>query len=126
MLSQIKMLNQIRKHFDSDIYNYRVLSILFLGFSAGIPLALTGATLSMWLSRLGIDVKTIGLFALVSIPFSFKYLWSSLFDYVPIPYFSRKFGLRRSWLIAIQICLMLSIIALGQNYVSCKKNSKNR
>ena len=93
--------------------SYRILSILFLGFSAGIPLALTGATLSMWLSRLGIDVKTIGLFALVSIPFSFKYLWSSIFDYVPIPYFSRRYGLRRSWLILIQICLILSIIALG-------------
>ncbi len=93
--------------------HYRVLSILFLGFSAGIPLALIGATLSMWLARLGIDVKTIGLFALVSVPFSFKYLWSSVFDYVAIPYFSKKYGLRKSWLIASQVMLILAIMALG-------------
>lgn len=107
------MVTGLKKRFFINLSSYRILSILFLGFSAGVPLALTGATLSMWLSRLGIDVKTIGLFALVSIPFSFKYLWSSLFDYVPIPYFSKKFGLRRSWLILIQILLILSIIALG-------------
>lgn len=107
------MIAKLKERFFINLGNYRVLSILFLGFSAGIPLALTGATLSMWLSRLGIDVKTIGLFALVSIPFSFKYLWSSLFDYVPIPYFSKKFGLRRSWLILIQILLIISIISLG-------------
>lgn len=97
----------------NKLCNFRILSILMLGFSAGIPLALTGLTLSMWLSRLDIDVKTIGLFALVAVPFSFKYVWSSIFDYVPLPYFTKRFGLRKSWLIFSQICLMLNIIALG-------------
>lgn len=106
----IKLLNNNLKKI---ISNYRILSILFLGFSAGIPLALTGLTLSMWLSRLDIDIKTIGLFSLVAIPFSFKYIWSSIFDYVPIPYFTKKYGLRRSWLILVQICLILVIMALG-------------
>jgi PAT family beta-lactamase induction signal transducer AmpG len=91
-----------------------MISILFLGFSAGIPLALTGLTLSMWLSRLGIDVKTIGLFALVTIPFSFKYLWSPIFDNIEIFYFSKRFGFRKSWLILIQICLIIAIMLLGQ------------
>lgn len=95
------------------VSNYRILSVLFLGFSAGIPLALTGLTLSMWISRLDIDIKTIGLFSLVTLPFSFKYLWSSIFDYVPIPYFTRKYGLRRGWLIFVQICLIFVIMALG-------------
>lgn len=107
------MINRLKERFFINLGNCRVLSILFLGFSAGIPLALTGSTLSMWLSRLGIDVKTIGLFSMVAIPYSYKYLWSSLFDYIPIPYFSKKFGLRRSWLILIQILLMASVIALG-------------
>ncbi len=86
-----------------------------LGFSAGIPLALTGSSLSMWLSRLGLDVKTIGLFALVTIPFSFKYLWSPIFDNIAIPYFSKRFGLRKSWLIFSQALLMIAIISLGQS-----------
>ncbi len=107
------MITRLKERLFINLGNYRVLSILFLGFSAGIPLALTGSTLSMWLSRLGIDVKTIGLFSMVAIPYSYKYLWSSLFDYIPIPYFSKKFGLRRSWLILIQILLMASVIALG-------------
>jgi PAT family beta-lactamase induction signal transducer AmpG len=96
------------------LINYRILSILFLGFSAGIPLALTGTTLSMWISRLGIDIKTIGLFSLVSIPFSFKFLWSPIFDNIAIPYFSKRFGFRKSWLILIQICLIAAIILLGK------------
>jgi PAT family beta-lactamase induction signal transducer AmpG len=90
------------------------LSILFLGFSAGIPLAITGSSLSMWISRLGVDIKTIGLFTLVTIPFSFKYIWSSIFDNVSIPFLSKYLGFRKSWLILIQIFLIISIIALGQ------------
>ncbi|MEK6734819.1 MAG: MFS transporter [Pseudomonadota bacterium] len=114
--------NKLDENFFSKIFRlfqpffeYKILAILFLGFSAGIPLAITGSTLSMWLSRAGIDVKTIGLFALVTIPFSFKYLWSPIFDNVKIPYFSRRFGLRKTWLILTQICLMIAICALGQS-----------
>lgn len=116
--TQTQTKNQNNKSLQKTFNNFdkiwRILSILFLGFSAGMPLALTGSALSMWLSRLGIDVKTIGLFSLVAIPFSFKYLWSPIFDNVAIPYFSRRFGLRKSWLISSQILLMFSIIALGQ------------
>lgn len=93
--------------------SYRFLSIFFLGFSAGVPLILISSVLSMWVSRIGIDIKTIGLLVLVSTPYSFKYLWSSIFDYLAIPYFSKKFGLRKSWLILTQICLVVSIISLG-------------
>ena len=109
------VISSTKEHFKKIFCNYRILSILFLGFSAGIPLAIIGSTLSMWLSRLGIDVKTLGLFVLVSTPYSFKYVWSSIFDYIPLPYFSKRFGLRRSWLIFTQICLMLSIVALGNS-----------
>ncbi len=113
MINQLKLLFH-RFPLLNNCCNYRILSILFLGFSAGIPLAITGSALSMWLARLGIDVKTIGLFASVTIPFSFKYLWSPIFDNVAIPYFSKRFGLRKSWLILVQVCLIISIITLGQ------------
>ena len=109
---QLPLIEKI-KQVVTVICNYRIFSILLLGFSAGIPLALTGLTLSMWLSRLDIDVKTIGLFALVTVPYSFKFLWSFLFDNIPIPYFSRRFGFRKSWLILIQICLIIAIVTLG-------------
>lgn len=101
-------------YFINTITNYRIFAVLLLGFSAGIPLAMVGSTLSMWLSRDGIDVKTIGLFSLVAIPFSFKFLWSFLFDNIPIPYLSKRFGFRKSWLILVQVLLIISIIFLGR------------
>ena len=107
MLHKLKNLSQ-------SLTNYRIFAILLLGFSAGIPLSLTGLALSMWLARLGIDVKTIGLFSLVTVPYAFKYLWSFLFDNIPIPYFSKRFGFRKSWLILIQVILMIVIMLLGE------------
>lgn len=104
------ILDKIGKNY----FNIPVLLVGMLGFSSGIPLALTGFTLTMWLSRLEIDVKTIGLFSLVSLPFTIKYLWSFIFDSIPLPYFSRNFGFRRSWLVLIQLLLMTSIIFLGK------------
>jgi len=97
-----------------NICQYRLLAVFLLGFSCGIPLALIGATLTMWVSRIGIDVKTVGLLAMVSIPFSFKFLWASIFDYIPLPYFSKRFGFRKAWLISIQVCLIIAIIFLGE------------
>jgi len=106
------MRKRIRSFF-SSLISYKIFAVLVLGFSAGIPLALVGSTLSMWLSREGIDVKTVGLFALVAIPYSFKFLWSFLFDNIPIPYLSQHFGFRKSWLILVQILLIISIMLLG-------------
>lgn len=105
----IKHLQNLFNH----LKDYKMFAILLLGFSAGIPYALIGSTLSMWISRAGLDIKTIGLFAMISIPFSFKFLWAFLFDHIPLPYVSKKFGFRKSWLILSQICLIAAIIALG-------------
>lgn len=92
---------------------YNIFAMLLLGFSAGIPLALTGSTLSMWLARLNIDAKIIGLFSLVVLPFSFKFLWAPIFDNLKIPFLSDFLGLRRSWLVFIQLLLMMAIYILG-------------
>ena len=92
---------------------YLLFAMLMLGFSAGIPLALTGTTLTIWLARLNIDVKTIGILSLVILPFSFKFLWAPIFDNLKLPFLSDYFGLRRSWLVLIQILLILVIYALG-------------
>ena len=91
----------------------RVLAVLFLGFSSGLPLALTTGTLAIWMARAGVDKTTIGLFALVGLPYTLKFLWAPLIDRVPVPLLTRALGRRRGWLIATQLVLMAAIVALG-------------
>jgi len=91
----------------------RVLAILFLGFSSGLPLALTFGTLSIWLVEEGVSKTAIGLFALVGAPYTFKFLWSPLVDRLTLPYFTKRFGQRRGWAILTQLALMAAIFGLG-------------
>jgi PAT family beta-lactamase induction signal transducer AmpG len=91
----------------------RVLSILFLGFASGLPLALTFGTLSVWLAEVGVTKTTIGLFALMGIPYSLKFLWAPIIDRLPVPYLTRSLGRRRSWTLVTQLALMVAIAGLG-------------
>lgn len=93
----------------------RVLSILFLGFSSGLPFLLTLATLQVWLKELGFSKTTLGLFALTTIPYSLKFVWAPLLEYIKIPKLSEIFGPRKSWMLISQIALIVSIITLGQS-----------
>src|ERR1700716_2677525 len=91
----------------------RVLIVLFLGFSAGLPLALSGSTLLVWMREAGVDLGTIGLFALVGTPYTLKFLWAPLVDALHVPLFTRQFGRRRGWLVFSQLLLMASILLLA-------------
>src|SRR5690242_19406568 len=91
----------------------RVLIVLFLGFSSGLPLALSGATLLIWLRESGIDLGTIGLFALAGTPYTVKFLWAPLTDALDVPLLSRWLGRRRGWLVFTQMLLMATIVLLG-------------
>ena len=91
----------------------RVLIVLFLGFSSGLPLALSGTTLLVWMRESGVDLGTIGLFALVGTPYTVKFLWAPLTDALDVPLLSRWLGRRRGWLVFTQILLMAAIIFLG-------------
>ena len=73
----------------------RMLIILAMGFASGLPLLLTLSTLSYWLSKVGVDKTTIGLFALVGTPYTFKFLWSPIMDQVPLPILTRLLGRRQ-------------------------------
>ena len=87
----------------------KMAAILFLGFSSGLPLYLTSQNLQAWMTVEGVDLTTIGLFSLVTLPYSLKFLWAPLMDrYVP-----PIFGRRRGWLFVTQIALMLSIAAMS-------------
>src|ERR1041385_6476869 len=91
----------------------RVLIVLFLGFSAGLPLALSGSTLLVWMREVGVDLGTIGLFALVGTPYTVKFLWAPLVDALDVPVLSRLFGRRRGWLVFSQLILMVAIVLLA-------------
>lgn len=87
----------------------RVLLQLCLGFASGLPLLLTGSTLTTWMTSVGVDLKTVGIFSLVGLPYSFKFTWAPLLDRFRLPLLGR----RRGWLLLFQILLIAAIAALG-------------
>src|SRR5580692_7932380 len=91
----------------------RVLIVLLLGFSSGLPLILVGSTLQAWMTQNGIDVRTIGLFAAVGVPYTIKFLWAPLVDSLDAPVLSSMLGRRRGWLLLTQLWLMVAIVFLG-------------
>ncbi len=91
----------------------RVLIVFFLGFSSGLPLALSGATLLFWTAEAGVNLKTIGLFALAGTPYTLKFLWAPLVDAIDLPILSAWLGRRRGWLVFSQLLLIVAIVFLG-------------
>jgi PAT family beta-lactamase induction signal transducer AmpG len=91
----------------------RVAIVLLLGFSAGLPLALSAETLRVWMADRGVDVATIGLVSLASLPYTVKFLWAPLVDAIDVPWLSARLGRRRAWLAASQLALMAAIAWLG-------------
>jgi MFS transporter, PAT family, beta-lactamase induction signal transducer AmpG len=91
----------------------RVLIILLLGFSSGLPLALSGSTLLLWMKDVGVDLGTIGLFALVGVPYTVKFLWAPIVDAFQVPVLSRLLGHRRGWLLFSQFLLIAAILLLA-------------
>ena len=90
------------------LLNKRMLICIFTGFSSGLPLYILIALLPAWLRSEGVDLKAIGLFALIQLPFTWKFLWAPLFDrYTP------PLGRRRGWLLISQLALILSIPCFG-------------
>ncbi|MGH6954597.1 MAG: AmpG family muropeptide MFS transporter, partial [Alphaproteobacteria bacterium] len=91
----------------------RMLCIHLLGFSSGLPLLLTLSTLSAWLATLGVSKTAIGLFALVGLPYSLKFLWAPAMDGLKVPVLGAWLGRRRSWVVVSQLALMGAVVALG-------------
>lgn len=91
----------------------RVLGMLSLGFSAGLPLLLILGTLSFWLREAGIDRATIGYFSWIGLAYGFKWAWAPLVDRMPLPLLSRWLGRRRAWLLLSQITITLALIGMA-------------
>ena len=87
----------------------KMAALLLIGFSSGLPLLLTSKTLQAWMTLEKVDLSAIGLFSLVGVPYSLKFLWSPLLDRFALPFLGR----RRGWLIAIQVGLLVAIASMS-------------
>ncbi|MBL4901627.1 MAG: MFS transporter [Desulfocapsa sp.] len=91
----------------------RVLTMLFLGFSAGVPILLIFSTLSVWLREAGVSRSAVTFFSWAALGYSFKFIWAPLVDKLPLPFLTRKFGRRRSWMLLAQFSVMAAIVWMG-------------
>jgi PAT family beta-lactamase induction signal transducer AmpG len=98
-----------RETWREALFNRRMLICVFVGFSSGLPLYLLINLLPAWLRTEGVDLKSIGLFALIGLPYTWKFLWSPLLDRFAIPWLGR----RRGWMLAMHVALLASIPTLG-------------
>nr|WP_228285070.1 MFS transporter [Acinetobacter rathckeae] len=91
----------------------RALIMLFLGFSAGIPILLIFSSLSLWLGEAGINKSAVTFFSWAALGYSFKFVWAPLVDEIPIPWLSAKLGRRRAWLLLAQLSIIGSILIMA-------------
>lgn len=92
----------------------RPITLLFLGFSSGLPLLLVFGTLSFWLREAGVDRSTIGFVSWVALAYALKWAWAPLVDRVRIPVLAGWLGRRRSWLLMAQLAVLLGLVAMAQ------------
>jgi PAT family beta-lactamase induction signal transducer AmpG len=91
----------------------RVVTFLFLGFSAGLPFLLVFSTLSAWMKRSDVSLATIGFASWIGITYSIKFVWSPVVDRVPLPLLTRWLGRRRAWLLLAQAGIGLGLLAMS-------------
>ncbi len=91
----------------------RVVGMLFLGFSAGIPILLIFSSLSLWLLEAGVERASITFFSWAALGYSFKFVWAPLVDQLPLPLLTRWLGRRRGWLLLSQLAIILSIVSMA-------------
>ena len=91
----------------------RVIIMLFLGFSAGIPILLIFSSLSLWLREAGIDRGVVTMFSWAALGYSFKFIWAPLIDALPVPFLTKWLGRRRSWMVVSQLLIVLAIFLMA-------------
>jgi PAT family beta-lactamase induction signal transducer AmpG len=93
----------------------RVITMLFFGFSAGIPILLIFSSLSLWLREAGVERSVVTLFSWAALGYSFKFVWAPLVDSLPLPVLSRLLGRRRSWILFSQLMIILAIVLMASS-----------
>ena len=99
-----------QRNWKEILFNRRMLICVFLGFTSGMPLWVLISLVPAWLRTEGVDLATIGLFSLATLPYTWKFLWSPLMDRFRPPFLGR----RRGWALITQVALLFSIAAMGQ------------
>ncbi len=94
-------------------FHPKVYTMLFLGFSAGLPLMLIFSSLSIWLLEAGVNKSEVTYFSWAALGYSFKFVWAPLVDRLPIPWITRALGARRSWMLASQVGIILAIVIMA-------------
>lgn len=91
----------------------KVLTMLFLGFSAGIPILLIFSTLSVWLREAGVSRSVVTFFSWAALGYSFKFIWAPIIDKMPLPLLTPWLGRRRAWLLVSQLLVIIAIVWMG-------------
>lgn len=91
----------------------KAITMLFLGFSAGIPILLIFSSLSVWLREAGVDRSAVTYFSWAALGYSFKFVWAPLIDLLPVPFLTSLLGRRRAWLLVSQFGVIVAIAAMA-------------
>ena len=94
----------------STFLHPRVITMLFFGFSAGIPILLIFSSLSLWLREAGVERSAATFFSWAALGYSFKFVWAPLVDKLPVPWLTKLVGRRRSWILVSQVSIMVAIL----------------
>lgn len=99
----------------SAFLDRRALIMLFLGFSAGVPILLIFSSLSLWLGEAGVDKSAVTFFSWAALGYSFKFVWAPLIDELPVPVLTIKLGHRRAWLLVAQCLIIVAIVVMAMS-----------
>ena len=91
----------------------QVRSMIFLGFSAGLPYLLVFSTLSAWLRDEGVERSVIGFFSWIGVTYSIKVFWAPFIDRLPLPFLTKLLGKRRSWMLVAQLGIIVGLVSMG-------------
>lgn len=100
----------MNRNFFRQLFSPRILVAFLMGFASGMPLLLTGTVLQAWMTREHVDLGKIGLYALVGLPYTLKFLWAPVFDRFTLPFLGR----RRGWMLVMQLLLMAALAGLSR------------
>ncbi len=108
---------EVKKGWGETIQSFlhpRVITMLFLGFSAGVPILLIFSSLSLWLREAGVERSAVTFFSWAALGYSFKFVWAPLVDKLPLPLLTALLGRRRSWMLFSQIAIIGAIFWMAQ------------
>lgn len=112
-----KTKEEVKKTWDETLLTFihpRVVTMLFLGFSAGIPILLIFSSLSLWLREAGVERSAVTFFSWAALGYSFKFVWAPLIDKIPLPFLTSLLGRRRSWMLIAQLSIIAAIVWMSQ------------